>query len=130
MSSESEPFSSIDKLDALSEIIQTADFGVTDSTDNNILHVLTKMNYSSIVFNCMKLVTKRVSINPKSTNSHGKKPADFIRSKNDARVAFLEELEKTGGSKKKNKKKKKKKKTDAEVVVNEPEISEVTEGVF
>ena len=107
---------------------------MTDNRGNNVLHVLTKMNYSNIAFNCMKLVTKRFRINPKSANSNGKKPADLIKDKNDERVTFLEELEKTGGrvegSKKKNKRKKNKKRKGTEVAINEPEINGATEGMF
>ena len=65
---------------------------------------------SSTVFNCMKLVTKRAVINPNLENDDGKKPVDYLESKEDERYTFLEELAKTGGIVQGSKKKKKKKK--------------------
>ena len=124
----------LDKLDALSEVAQSVDFGVKDERQNNVLHVLAKMEYSGTVFNCFKLVTKRAVINPKLRNTDGKKPADFIRMKTDERIKFLEELEKTGGTvagNKKKKKKKKKKKTDeADSMVVKEKDSERTKGML
>ena len=120
-----------DKLNALSEVAKIVDFGVKDGKGNNILHVLARMECSSIAFNCMKLVTKRVVIHPKMKNNSGKKPADFIRNRADERFKFLEELEKTGGKAAgygKKKKKKKKKQKEAETG-NDGEIDE-TQGVF
>ena len=123
----------LDKLDALSEVAQSVDFGVKDERQNNVLHVLAKMEYSSTVFNCFKLVTKRAVINPKLRNTDGKKPADFIKMKTDERIKFLEELEKTGGTvagNKKKKKKKKKKTDEADSMVVKEKDSERTEGML
>ena len=103
---------------------------MTDNRGNNVLHILTKMDDSSVVFNCMKLIMKRTCINPMSTNNDGKKPLDFIESKDDTRIKFLEDLEETGGVLKGNKKKKKKKKNDdIEAVGSKKEISASNEGM-
>ena len=124
----------LDKLDALSEVAQTVDFGVKDRRQNNVLHLLAKMEYSSTVFNCFKLVTKRAVINPKLRNIDGKKPADFIKGKTDERVKLLEELERTGctaaGSKKKKKKKKEKERPEVESTVVKQKANEGTEGML
>ena len=124
----------LDKLDALSEVAQSVDFGVKDERQNNVLHVLAKMEYSGTVFNCFKLVTKRAVINPKLRNTDGKKPADFIKKKTDERVKFLEELEKTGGTvagtKKKKKKKKKKKTEETESTAVKEEANEGIGGML
>ena len=124
----------LDKLDALSEVAQTVDFGVKDERQNNVLHLLAKMEYSGTVFNCFKLVTKRPVINPKLRNTDGKKPADFIKGQTDERIKLLEELERTGstaaGSKKKKKKKKEKERPEIESTVVKQKAYEGTEGML
>ena len=120
----------VDILDALSSVAKKVDFQLTDERANNVLHVLAKIECdgdSSTVFNCMKLVTKRAVINPNLENDDGKKPVDYLESKEDERYKFLEELAQTDGIVAGTKKKKKKKK-EGENNVELPDTSGESEG--
>ena len=78
----------------------------------------------------MKLITKRVRINPKLKNTDGKKPVDFIKDRDDCRFTFLEDLEaKNGTCEGKKKKMKKKKREETKDTVNLEAIDESIKGM-
>ena len=116
-----------DRLDILAELCKEIELNLVDPEGNSALHLLAKMELSSLVVRCFKLLKKRGSIDPMLKNKTGKTAADIIisRSNEDYKV-----YEKLFGEQTSKGKKKKKKKVDQVMILEEVTAKILSTKIF